>query len=84
MEGRLRLAEKERQRIKGRSGNLSGTGGTGGAGAGGIAAAGPTDEELAAQEARANAVMASLLDEEAAQKVLAPNGYLHQSTEQSS
>ena len=56
VEGRLRLAEKERQRIK----SKSAAGGT---------QAGPSQEELAALEAQANANMAALLEEEEVKKV---------------
>ncbi|BDA43432.1 probable serine/threonine-protein phosphatase 6 regulatory ankyrin repeat subunit [Coccomyxa sp. Obi] len=55
VEGRLRLAEKERQRIKSKS-------------AAGGAQAGPSQEELAALEAQANANMAALLEEEEVKK----------------
>ncbi len=57
VEGRLRLAEKERQRMKSKS-------------AAGGAQAGPSEEELAALEAQANANMAALLEEEEVKKVL--------------
>ncbi len=56
MEGRLRLAEKERQRIKSKT-VASG------------AQTGPSQEELASLEAQANANMAALLEEEEVKKV---------------
>ena len=57
MEGRLRLAEKERAR---RQSRLAGPGG---------APSGPTTQELEQLEAQANANMAALLLEEASTKV---------------
>lgn len=56
VEGRLRLAEKERQRVKSK-------------GAAGAAQTGPSQEELAALEVQANANMAALLQEEEVKKV---------------
>ena len=64
MEGRLRLAEKERQRLKG---NAPGGVAAGPAGAA-AGAAGPSKEELAELEAVADANMAALLEEEAVKK----------------
>ena len=72
IEGRLRLAEKERQR---RLAKGEGTGGTaGGSGnasgsKGGPAAITATAEDLEMAKAQADAVMASLLEEEQAEKV---------------
>jgi hypothetical protein len=56
VEGRLRLAEKERQRLKSRN-------------AAGGAQTGPSEEDLASLEAQANANMAALLEEEEVKKV---------------
>ena len=61
MEGRLRLAEKERARVKAKA--------PGGVPA--ATAAGPSDEQLAAMEAAADANMAALLQEEEVQKARA-------------
>ena len=63
VEGRLRLAEKERARIKAKApGGVPST-----------AAAGPSDEQLAALEAAADANMAALLQEEEVQKASVPS-----------
>jgi hypothetical protein len=56
VEGRLRLAEKERQRFKGKV-------------AASTPPAGPSNQDLEELEAQANANMAALLEEEETRKV---------------